>query len=139
MTELLFFFSSATPTKEFCVKWNTFSRLYVCTDFHFIIVKAFEWPLTRHCYEGYKIKYFDWNKVVLSRVSVWWLKTQLFASFYIWLEYIFEASYCTLVTSSAKNQVSTNQNSRNRWCHIVRRTICMSSKSEYLHMRRGFF
>ena len=25
---------------------------------------------------------------------------------------------------SAKNQVSTNQNSRNRWCLIVRRTIC---------------
>ena len=26
---------------------------------------------------------------------------------------------------SAKNQVSTNQNSRNRWCHIVSRTICI--------------
>ena len=26
---------------------------------------------------------------------------------------------------SAKNQVSTNQKSRNRWCLIVRRTICV--------------
>ena len=28
----------------------------------------------------------------------------------------------------ARNQVSTNQNSRNRWCHIVRRTICLYEK-----------
>ena len=26
---------------------------------------------------------------------------------------------------SAKNQVSTNRSSRNRWCHIVRRIICL--------------
>ena len=58
------------------------------------------------------------------RVFMWQLETQLFASSYIWLAYIFEASYSTVVTSSAKNQVSTNQNSRNRWCLIVRRTIC---------------
>ena len=53
---------------------------------------------------------------------MWQLETHLFAS-YVWLAYIFEASYSTGWRQSAKNQGSTNQNSRNRWCLIVRRTI----------------
>ena len=36
---------------------------------------------------------------IAKRLSMWQLATQLFASFYIWLAYIFEASYSTLVTS----------------------------------------
>ena len=56
---------------------------------------------------------------------MWQLETLLFASSYIWLAYIFQASYNMVVTSGVKNQVSTNQNSRNRWCLIVRRTICI--------------
>ena len=33
---------------------------------------------------------------------MWQLETQLFASSYIWLAYIFEASYSTVVTSVSK-------------------------------------
>ena len=33
---------------------------------------------------------------------MWLLETQIFASSYIWLTYIFEASYSTLVTSVSK-------------------------------------
>ena len=54
------------------------------------------------------------------RVFVWQLEVQHFASFYISLEYIFEMSYSTVTRQPAKNQVSTNQNSRIRWCLIVR-------------------
>ena len=39
---------------------------------------------------------------------------------YIWLEYIFEASYSMVLAWSAKNQVSTNQSSKNRWRLTVR-------------------
>ena len=34
---------------------------------------------------------------------MWQLETQLFASSYIWLTYIFEASYSTVVMSVSKN------------------------------------
>ena len=47
---------------------------------------------------------------------------------------IFEASYSTLVKWEAKSQVSTNQNSRNNWYEIVRRTIWWCSK--YVICRR---
>ena len=54
---------------------------------------------------------------------MWQLYTQLFASPYIWMAYIFEASYSAVVTSvskkSAKKTVSTDQKSRNRRCLIV--------------------
>ena len=36
------------------------------------------------------------------RVPIWQLETQLFASSYIWLVYIFKASYSTVVTSFSK-------------------------------------
>ena len=39
---------------------------------------------------------------ILRRVSMWQLETQLFASSYIWLAYIFEASYSMVVTSFNK-------------------------------------
>ena len=39
---------------------------------------------------------------------------------------------------SAKNQVSTNQNWRNRWCVIVRRSICICSKSLLENSERMF-
>ena len=65
----------------------------------------------------------------LCRIFIWQLENQFFASSYFWLAYIFEASYSTVVvTSSAKNQVSTNQNLRNRWCLIVRHV--MSNRTE---------
>ena len=57
------------------------------------------------------------------RLSMWQLETQLFASpFCHW------CTFSKRVTARwwrqwAKNQVSTNQNSRNRWCQIVRQTI----------------
>ena len=47
---------------------------------------------------------------------------QLFALPYILLAYIFETSYSKLVTWWAKDQVSTNQNARNSWGQIERRT-----------------
>ena len=40
--------------------------------------------------------------MVFTRMSVWQLETQIFASFYIELVYISEASYSTLVTSVNK-------------------------------------
>ena len=42
---------------------------------------------------------FDWRTFSMQVTAWWWRKSE-------------------------KNQVSTNQNSRNRWCLIVRRTIC---------------
>ena len=47
---------------------------------------------------------FDW-RTFLRRVTAWWWR------------------------QSAKNEVSTNQNSRNRWCLIVRRTIYLKAGS----------
>ena len=44
----------------------------------------------------------------VMRVFVWKFYTELFASSCEYLAYIFEESYSTVVTSSAKNQVSTN-------------------------------
>ena len=35
-----------------------------------------------------------------------------------------------VVTSVSKKSVSTNQNSRNRWCLIVRRTVCTRQNQE---------
>ena len=57
------------------------------------------------------------------------LEIKVFVSPYISLAYIFEVSYSTLVTWVSKNQELTNQNSRNNWCHIVRRTICQQNQS----------
>ena len=59
---------------------------------------------------------------------MWQLVTQLFASSYIWLPYIFEASYSTVVTSvSKKSSVDQSELERNRWCLIARRTICIAT------------
>ena len=84
----------------------------------------------------------SWRGVIFylptfCRLSMWQFKNLLFASPYIELAYIFEASYSTLVTSWAKNQVSTNQNSRNRWCKIVRRTICKNMNNDTLLFPKG--
>ena len=40
--------------------------------------------------------------MIAQRLFMWRLETQLFASSYIWLTYIFEASYSTVVTSVSK-------------------------------------
>ena len=40
---------------------------------------------------------------------MWQLYTQRFASSYIWLAYIFEASYSTVVTSSVSKKSSVDQ------------------------------
>ena len=73
------------------------------------------------------VSYFRFRDILYSlyilRVFMWQLETQVFASSYIWLAYIFEVSYSTVVTSSAKKQVSTNQSSRNKWCLIVGCTL----------------
>ena len=63
---------------------------------------------------------------------MWQLETQLFASSCSWLGYIFEVSYSRVVTSWAKDQVLANQNSRNRWCLIVRRAICILEQTRAL-------
>ena len=48
------------------------------------------------------------HKSKLWRVFVWQLETQLFASSYIWLAYIFELSYSMVVTSVSEKS-SVNQ------------------------------
>ena len=60
------------------------------------------------------------SSVLIPRGYLWQLGAYSFASSYIWLEYIFEASYSMVLAWSAKNQVSTNQSSKNRWHLIVR-------------------
>ena len=52
---------------------------------------------------------------------MWQFETQLFASSYIWLAYIRRVT-APWWRQSAKNQVSTNRNLRNRWFLIVKRT-----------------
>ena len=44
---------------------------------------------------------------------------QLFDSPLVWLKYILETSYNTLITWSSKRSVWTNQNLRNNWYQIV--------------------
>ena len=56
-----------------------------------------------------------------KRLSMWQIDTQLFGSPFIWLTYTFEASYSTLMTWWAKDQMSTSQNSRHSWCQTARR------------------
>ena len=48
---------------------------------------------------------------------MWQLEIHLFALCYVWLRYIFEASYSILMTSSTKNQLFTNQHLRNGVSH----------------------
>ena len=45
---------------------------------------------------------------MITRVFMWQLETQLFSSSYIWLAYIFEGIYSTVVTSVSKKS-SVNQ------------------------------
>ena len=50
-------------------------------------------------------EYFDKFKLLifkLWRVFMWQMYTQLFASSYIWLAYVFEASYSTVVMLVSK-------------------------------------
>ena len=42
------------------------------------------------------------SKIYLNRVYMQQMETQLFASSYIWLAYILETSYSTVVTSVSK-------------------------------------
>ena len=71
--------------------WN-FNLLFDINCSLFIVIKL---PI--------KLWYF-----LRKRVSMWQLETQLFASSYIWLTYIFTASYSMLVTSVCKKS-STDQ------------------------------
>ena len=66
-----------------------------------------------------------WNRQHSEQVEgvMWQLKIQSFASSYILLAYIFEASYSTLVTSWVKYILLSNQNLRNRCYQIVSRNI----------------
>ena len=48
-----------------------------------------------------------------NRVSMWQLETQLFASSFVWLAYIFKASYSTLATSVSKKS-SVDQSEREK-------------------------
>ena len=50
----------------------------------------------------FKTRAFHFKLMHPWRVFVWKLETKLFASFYIWLAYIFEASYSTLMTPVRK-------------------------------------
>ena len=59
-------------------------------------LKATENPCFFVVLMGYKVGTFT------RRLYVWQLETQLFALPYIWLAYIFEASYSTLVTPVSK-------------------------------------
>ena len=51
---------------------------------------------------------------MFQRVFMWQLETQFFASSYIWLEYIFEASYSKVVTSVSKKS-SVDQLELDKW------------------------
>ena len=74
----------------------------------------------------------------IKRVFIWQLETQLFA----WWTF----DWCTFsrqVTARwwrqwVKNQVLTNQNSRNMWCLIVRRSICKLFQNEGRQTQRYF-
>ena len=66
-------------------EWNCFLKIGVKKILH-LWKRLLIWQLER----------YD------KRLLIWQLETQLFASSYIWLAYIFEASYCTLVTSVSK-------------------------------------
>ena len=87
--------------------------LEVCAryDYHIFLIK----PLVTTRLLIDEIRHF-------TSLSIWQLRIQLFASPYILLAYIFEMSYSKLVTWWAKNQVSSNQNARNSWGQIERRT-----------------
>ena len=63
----------------------------------------------------------SWTVSLWKRLSMWQIDTQLFGSPFIWLTYTFEASYSTLMTWWAKDQMSTSQNSRRSWCQTARR------------------
>ena len=62
---------------------------------------------------------------VCDRLSMWQLETQLFLPLLIFNWCLFSVRVAARWWRQwAKNQVLTNQNLRNRWCQIVRRTIC---------------
>ena len=67
--------------------------------FHFSITLFPSWNFFRT---------LAFHKSKLWRVFVWQLETQLFASSYIWLAYIFEFSYSMVVTSVSEKS-SVNQ------------------------------
>ena len=67
--------------------------------FHFSITLFPSWNFFRT---------LAFHKSKLWRVFVWQLETQLFASSYIWLAYIFELSYSMVVTSVSEKS-SVNQ------------------------------
>ena len=58
------------------------------------------------------------------RMSMWhWKPSFLPFLIFDWRTFSRRVTACWW-SQSAKNQVSTNQNWRNRWCHIASRTIC---------------
>ena len=56
---------------------------------------------------------------------MWQLETQLFASSYTWLAYIFEASYSTVVTSVSKKS-SANQSE-------LKKLVLSHCQTYYMH------
>ena len=61
---------------------------------------------------------------------MWQLETQLFASSYIWLAYIFEGSYSTVVTSVSKKS-SVNQSGLEKYVvsHYQKYYMLVTKKS----------
>ena len=58
----------------------------------------------------YQDKKSTFEELLQKSVFMWQLETQLFASSYIWLPYIFEASYSTVVTPvSEKSSVDQSE------------------------------